>query len=345
MLALMKTARGPGHVEVREIPEPVTPPGWVKLKVYGCGVCGSDLHVLHDDIQLPLRPPVVTGHEFSGTVTEVGEGVDGWCIGDRAVCEPEAEPCGVCIACRTGSYNLCPDKSPMGYVHDGGFTSYSVVPSQLLYRLPDKVSLKAGALVEPLACVVHGVVERTNVSATDTVVVSGPGSIGLLAMQVARAEGAHVVVCGTDGDERRLGLARELGADLTVDVSSEDATPIIHDLTHGEGADVILECSGAPSAARTGLELVRRGGQYTQIGLFPGPFCLDFGLVAYKEVRVTGSIGSRWTAWKIALDLLNDGLVRAEPLVSDIEPITAWCEAFDRIEERQAQKVLLTPVD
>ena len=219
-----------------------------------------------------------------------------------------------------------------------------MVPSRYAYPLSNEVSLKAGALLEPLACVVHGVVECTGIRATDVVVVSGPGSIGLLAMQVARVEGGHVIVVGTDGDERRLELARELGADLTVDVSSEDAAGIVHDLTGGVGADVVLECSGAPAAARMGMELVRRGGQYTQIGLFSGPFSLDFGLVAYKEVKVAGSLGSTWSSWKRAIALLDNGQVRTELLVSDVIPITAWQEAFEKIRERQALKVLLTPV-
>ena len=345
MLALLKTASGPGNMALRDIPEPTTPPGWLKLKVYACGVCGSDLHIFHDDIQLPLQPPVVIGHEFSGTVVEVGEGVEGWAFGDRATCEPGIEPCGACISCRTGSYNLCPNKSPIGYVHNGGFTSYCVVPAQYSYPLSDEVSLKAGALLEPMACVVHGVVECTGIRAADVVVVSGPGSIGLLAMQVARVEGGHVIVVGTEGDERRLKLARELGADLTVDVSSEDVAGIVRDLTGGVGADLVLECSGAPAAARMGLQLVRRGGQYTQIGLFSGPFSLDFGLVAYKEVQARGSLGSTWSSWKRSIALLDSGQVRTELLVSDMMPITAWQEAFEKIRERQALKVLLTPVD
>jgi len=120
---------------------------------------------------------------------------------------------------------------------------------------------------------------------------------------------------------------------------------VIRDLANGEGADVVLECSGAPAAAQTGLELVRRGGKYTQIGLFSGPFSLDFGLIAYKEIRVNGSLNSTRPSWIRALQLLREGRVRTEPLISDVMPITAWGEAFEKIEKRQARKVLLTPVD
>jgi len=348
MKGLVKYAAGPGNVELREVPKPSPGPSEVLVAVKAAGICGSDLHIYHGDIQLLLRPPVIMGHEFAGVIAELGPGVGALRelplqVGQAVTCETAARTCGECWVCRTGWYNACAQKELIGYVFDGGFAPYCAVPSRLIHPLPEGVDFLAGALSEPLACCVHAIHELASIKAGETVLITGPGTMGLLSLQVAKAGGARVLVCGTAADQDRLAVAGELGAYETMVVEDGDVVGRVRELTRGEGVDLFVECSGAPAAARLGLEATRRRGRYLQIGLFPGPFELDMALVAYKELQLFGSLGQRWSAWRVALSLLERGLVRARPLITDIMPLSEWREAFDRFERKQAIKIILQP--
>jgi L-iditol 2-dehydrogenase len=349
MLALMKTAAGPGQIELRDVPTPTPGPGQVMIEVEAAGICASDLHIRDWDIQLNLRPPFVMGHEFAGRIAEIGAGVEPVAsverlyVGQRVTSETAFSVCGECIPCHAGEYNVCARKELIGYVYDGCFTRYIVVPAHRVHPLPQNVSTREAALTEPLAFVVRAVAELTHIRPGDLVVVGGPGAIGLLALQVARAAGGQVVVLGTPADQTRLAIAAELGARRVVDVTREDAAEVVRQLGHAEGADVYLECAGAPASVRAGIDLVRRRGQYTQLGLPGAPFELDFARIAYKELIVTGAIGQKWSAWRRALALLESGAVRTSPLISHEFPVSRWTEAFALFESRQGLKILLRP--
>jgi L-iditol 2-dehydrogenase len=343
MQAVVKYAHGKGNVELRDIPEPSPGPDEVMIEVKAAGICGSDLHIYDEDIRLPIRPPVVIGHEFSGVIAEVGSSVTEWKPGDRVTSETAIHVCGECLPCRTGNYNVCAEKRLLGYWFNGAFTKYCVVPSRLIHRLPDNISFLSGALCEPLACCVNGVIEKTRIRPGDLVVIAGPGPIGLLSLQIAKAQGASVILCGLSQDARRLELGEELGADLMINVEEEDPWRVVSSMTGGAGSDVFIDCSGSPDAVRMGFQLVRRGGQYTQIGLVGRSFSLDFDLVAYKEITVRGSLGQRWTSWKMALKMLSGGLVKAEPLISDVLPISQWETGFQKARRKEGIKIILKP--
>jgi len=343
MKAIVKYAHGHGNVELRDMPEPSPGLDEVKIEVKAAGICGSDLHIYRGDIKLPLRPPVIMGHEFSGVIVDLGSRVTDWRIGDRVTSETSAQVCGRCIPCRTGEYNVCAEKRLIGYWFNGAFAKYCVVPSRLVHKLPENVSFLSGALCEPLASCVNGVIEKTAISPGDIVVIAGPGPIGLLSLQLAKIKGAFSVLCGTEVDEKRLQLGRRLGADVTVNVQAEDPWKGISGLTDGAGADVFIECSGSAAAVRMGLQLVRRGGRYTQIGLTGQAFELDFDTVAYKEITVRGSLGQRWTSWRLGLKLLDKGLIKTEELVSDILPLSQWETGFRKVENKEGLKIVLEP--
>ena len=343
MLALMKTAAGPGHLELQDVPTPSPGPGQAMIEVHYAGICASDLHIRDWDIQLNLRPPFVLGHEFAGEIAELGAGVVGLHVGQRVTSETAFQICGKCIPCRAGEYNVCAGKELIGYVYDGCFTRYIVVPAGSVHPLPANVSTRDAALTEPLAFAVRAVLELTHIRAGDLVVVSGPGAIGLLAMQVARSAGGLVIVAGTPADAGRLAVATELGAVRVVDVTQEDLGEVVRGMGHGEGADVFLECAGAPASVRTGIDVTRRRGQYTQLGLPGAPFELDFARIAYKELIVTGAIGQHYPSWRRALGLMEAGLVATAPLISDEFPVSQWEAAFERFESRQGLKILLRP--
>lgn len=341
MKGVAKIARGEGNVSLIDVPEPEVRPGHVVLEVKAAGVCGTDLHIYHDEY--PSEPPVVMGHEVAGVVAEVGEGVSACRPGDRVTSETFFYVCGRCEFCRTGLPNLCPSRKSIGSGVNGAFARYVLVPERNIHHLPANVDELAGALTEPLACCVHAL-ELTRVEPWETVVVSGPGAIGLLTTQVVKASGATVVVLGTNADEARLEMARTLGAGVTLNVQTTDAKQVIDDMTDGLGADVVFECAGVGPSAQNCLSLVRRRGRYAQVGLFGQPVQWDLDQVCYKELQVSGSFAHVPTGWRKALKLLASGQVQTRPIISDIVPITEWQQAFEAFEHRRGIKIVLTPV-
>ena len=332
-------------MEIRDVPEPIVGKEQIKIEVKAAGICGSDLHIYYDEIAIPLKLPVITGHEFSGVISEVGKGVIDWNIGDRVVSEAVYEICGKCEYCINGFHSLCYHRKALGYWFNGAFSSYTVVPAARVHRLPDNIDFVAGALMEPLACVVHGVLELTPINSGELVLVTGPGAIGLIALQIAKAQGATVMIAGTSQDAARLKMAKELGADYCVNLAQQNLLAEVNVVTDFQGADVVLECSGNEKAANDGLRAVKKRGRFTQIGLFGKPINIDFEKICCKEIKVVGSLGSRCISWQKALQLVVQKRVQLRPLVSDIFPITEWKRAFTIFEKREGLKLVLTPVE
>jgi L-iditol 2-dehydrogenase len=249
----------------------------------------------------------------------------------------------VCALCRGGRINLCLERRSIGSAVNGGFTSYVIVPERNIHVLPDNVSFLSGALTEPLACVVHAVLETSHLVTGDVAVIAGPGAIGLLTAQVAKACGALTILLGTEGDEHRLEVAERLGVDHVQVVERNIYRDLVAELTHGAGADVVYECSGAQPAAQVLLDVVKRRGRYTQIGLFGKSVVWDLDQVCYKELAVAGSFATVPSSFDRALRLLAEGSVVIEPLVSGVFPVTQWQEAFDVFQNRSGLKTVLRP--
>ncbi len=340
MKAVVKTERGEGHVELRDVPAPEPRPGWVVLDVGATGICGTDLHILHDEH--PYWPPVVLGHEFTGRIARVGDGVEGWDVGTRVVCEPHQGACNVCHLCRRGLHQLCASKRSPGWGIDGAMAPQVTMPAHLLHRVPDEVSDVAAAACEPTAIAVSAV-ERCRVEPGDTVLVFGPGPIGLLSAMVARACGAgEVVVVGRASSARRLEVARELG--LTVWDSGEvDVPAAAKALTHGRGVDLVLETSGSEAAITQAVDSLRRRGRLCAIGVSGRPtVAVPWDRAMFAALDVSFSFSSSWTSWDAALQLMRSGAVRIEPLVTAF-PLDRWADAFRAVEERSVVKALLVP--
>lgn len=340
MKGLVKFEVGPGNMEIREMPEPVIQKGFVKIEVKAAGICGSDLHILHSDIAIPIKPPVITGHEFSGVVTEIGEGVTSCKVGDRVTSETAMTYCGNCHNCKSGRYNLCDKRLTLGYWYNGAFAQYTMVPQDRIHILTDSISFEEAALIEPLACVTHAAMNLSSIEAEDIVLISGPGVVGLMAMQVAKAHGAITIVSGTDIDSTRLAQAKNLGADHTINVSKQDLLREIALITRGIGVDIVYECSGAGIATRLGIEAVKKQGQFVQIGLAGKPMELLFDRICYKEIRVTGSLGSIWSSWKKAIQLVESGKVDLKALISHEFTLEEWSKAFNAFEQKEGFKIL-----
>ena len=331
MHALVKTNIGPENTLLQDVARPQPDADEALIRVRAAAVCASDIHLWRD--AFPCAVPVILGHEFTGTVESIGKDVANVAPGDAVVSVNNPDACGVCPACRDGHPNLCPEKRALGFKRDGCFADYVRVPSSLLHRVPAGVPALAATLAEPLAVAVHAVADRGGVHAGQFVVVLGPGAIGLLAAQVARAEGAdRVLVAGTDADmAQRLPKARELGF-ATCNVQTDDLRGRVLELTGGHGADVVIEASGAPPAVASAVDLVRRGGRIVASGLTG---CVEIPVawdtLVAKAVTVVFTFSSRPRNWETGLRYLAEGRVQTLPLISDLDELANWEAAFERM--------------
>lgn len=343
MKALVKTKHGFGNLEIQDKEEPQAGKNQVKIEVKYTGICGSDIHTYEGYYKVGV--PVTLGHEFSGEVVEIGEGVTEFKIGDRVTSETTFYICGECEYCKSGDYNLCNHRKGLGTQQDGGFSKYLIARKESVHKLPENVDYQSAAMTEPLACT-HHAVSKTEINNGDIVVIIGPGPIGLLTAQVARSRGAKVLITGLTNDKVRLDKAKELGIDYTVNTQEADIKALVNSLTEGYGADVVFECSGTVPAAKQGLDLLRKKGQYGQIGLFAKPeITFDLEKIIQKEIRVVGSRSQKSADWEPSLALMNEGLVDAKAMITHEFDITQWDEAYQAIKSGEAIKVLLTPVE
>ena len=344
MLALVKTQKGVGYLELREVDVPKIAPDEVLIEIKAAAICGTDIHVKHD--RFPYWPPVVLGHEFSGEIVEVGSEVEHYREGDRVVAEPHTKACGKCFFCRTGNIQICPAKRSPGWGIDGAFTKYLKMPEKLLHRIPDHVSFEEAALVEPTANVVHDVLERGRVEAEDFVVVLGPGPIGLLSAMCAKAEGARkVMIVGTPADEAlRLKAAREVGIDYVVNLGEEDPIRKTLDLTNGLGADLVVEASGAEPAIRTTVDLVRKKGRITVIGMTgKSDITFPWDKAIFKACDLLFNLSTSYTSWDRAISLIAERKINVHALITHREPLTKWEQVFEDVEHLRALKAVLIP--
>ena len=340
MKGVAKLSPGVGQVGLLDAPEPSAIPGHVVIEVTAAGLCGTDAHIYHDEY--PCRPPVILGHEVAGKIVDVGSDVTRIPIGSSVTSEPYFTLCGLCPFCKAGMPNHCPHRASIGSGVHGAFARYVLVKERSVHLLPEGVDEGAGALTEPLACCVHAL-ENSKVEPGDEAVITGPGAIGLMMLQVVKAAGAQAVVIGTETDEARLDLAQQLGADETWIAGKDDLHKLVTERNDGLGADIAFECSGAGPGAQTALDLVRHRGRYVQVGLFGKPVLWDLEQVCVKELQVHGTFATVASSWRKALALLQSGQLRTGPLISHRLPLEAWKQAFDLFESREGVKIVFSP--
>lgn len=344
MKAVVKYGKGKGLVEIRDVPEPKMKDDEVLIEVKAVSVCGSDLHIYHDSH--PYWPPVVLGHEFSGVIADVGKEVKGWKVGDRIVTETRTGSCGICYTCQSGFPQVCEQKRPYGIGINGAYTKYVAGPSRLLHRLPANIPFEVGAVIEPTAVCVTSILERSQLQAGESAVITGPGPIGLISLAIAKAAGVRMIaVTGTSSDEgMRFQKARELGADFTINVDKENPVQKVLDLTAGLGADILIETSGSGRAIYQAFEMVRRMGRICAIGISgKQEVSIPYDRGIFKALRYDFCFSSSWTAWERTIGLISRGLLPVGKLITHQLPLEKWEEAFHLLENLQAAKVILIP--
>jgi L-iditol 2-dehydrogenase len=342
MKALVKYASGDGNVDVMDIEEPRCGDNEIKLEIAYCGICGTDLHVLHDTFR--NYPPVTLGHEFAGTVVEVGKKVENIERGERgAGLGATAVTCGHCEYCLSGYFIFCSNRRGMGHGVNGAFTKYVVMRPDQLYRIPQNFTLEEAALSEPFAAIVQAVTEISPVRIGDTALVSGPGPMGLLCTKLLVATGVKTIVAGAPGDHERLSAAQRFGAAAVVNIGEQKLSDVILEHTHGVGVDAAFECAGHHSSVRGCLESLKPMGRYTQVAICGKDIQFPIDLIFYKQLTMAGSVCYTRQTWDRMMKIYAEGRIRLDDMISAKLPISDWRRAFQLCEDKQALKVLMYP--
>jgi 2-desacetyl-2-hydroxyethyl bacteriochlorophyllide A dehydrogenase len=310
--------------------------GEVQIKVAFTGLCGTDLHILHGNMDARVTTPLVFGHEMSGTIAALGDGVSGWSVGDAVTVMP-LDWDGTCPACLAGNQHICQNLNFIGIDSPGSLQGLWNVPSEVLVALPTGLRLDHAALVEPVAVAVHDV-RRANLQKGDSVVVIGGGPIGVLIATVAREFGGRVVVIELDANRRQQ--IGELGFE-TLDPREVDQVAWVTHWTDGAGADVVFEVSGAAAAVLGATDLAKVRGTLVVVAIHPTPREINLQRVFWRELTILGARVYQRTDFETAVELLERGVIPADLLITKIVPLSQTQDAFADLENGRAMKILV----
>ena len=345
MKAIVKKSRGKG-LEMVEVPEPTSPaPDEVIIKVKRVSICGSDVHIYDWDPWASSRivPPRIIGHELAGEIVEKGDRVEGFDVGDYVAAESHIF-CGHCYQCTTGRAHICENLKILGVDVDGAFAEYLKVPARILWRVSKEIDPEFASVMEPFGNAIHTVTVEDLTG--KTVLITGAGPIGLMAVQLARLEGASLVIV-SEIKEYRIDLALKNGADVVLNPLEEDLVKKVRKLTDGDGVDVFFEMSGNPEALIQGFEALTPGGTAAILGVFPGDVRFNLNdLLTFKGIRVFGVTGREiFQTWRIADQLLKSGRFDMSKIVTHILDFEDWREGFELMKSGESGKIVLKVSD
>jgi len=316
-------------------------PGQVQIRVAFCGICGTDLHLFHGAMAHRLTLPHVMGHEMSGTIAALGSGVEGWNLGDRVTVRP-LDPCGHCPACKSGHSHICHNLKFIGIDTPGALQGMWTVPAHTLHRLPDSLSLRDGALVEPIAVACHDV-RMSELHVDEFAVVIGGGPIGILIALVAQARGARVLQA--EVNPFRLQLARDLGIEA-VNPLEIDLPALVNERTGGAGADVVFEVSGSAAGSEMMTKLPRTRGRIVVVAIYAEPPKVDLFRFFWRELKLIGARVYEPEDFERAIHIAASGHMPVDRLITEVMPLNRLEEAMHRMEGGGAcMKILVSCTD
>lgn len=329
----------------RDVPDPVAGPGEVLIQVAACGICGSDIHGMDGSTGRRV-PPIIMGHEAAGVITALGPGVSGWAVGDRVTFDSTVS-CGDCFFCRRGEVNLCDNRTVLGvstgeYRQHGAFAEYVAVPARILYRLPDSLAFHQAAMTEAVSIAFHAA-SLAPIVINDTAVVVGAGMIGLLVVQTLRLTGVGRIIAA-DIDDRKLELARAMGADAAFNTTRDDLAAEVARLTGGRGADLAFEVVGITPAVKSAVASLRKGGALVLVGNLSPTVELPLQALVTRQLRLFGSAASSGE-YPACLDRIVRGDINVDALISAVAPLSEGASWFERLYNREPglMKVVLAP--
>jgi alcohol dehydrogenase/L-iditol 2-dehydrogenase len=336
--AVVNFAPTEGSVEIREIERPIIGPEEVLLAVSHVGVCGSDLHQWTAHHSWPVNYPVVLGHEFAGTIVELGKEVVGWNEGDRVVSETAAIISANNPMTRRGLYNLDPTRKGFGYGVNGAMTKFVKVPQRILHALPDELPFEQACLTEPCCVAYNAVVKNARIEPGDRILVLGPGTIGILCAAMAKLCGAEVAIVGLPQDAHRLNIAKQYGC--AVIIGDPKPWALQRD---GLGCDGVIDAAGASATLKIALEVVRPAGWISKVGWGPQPLGFNLDPLVQKNITLQGSFSHHWTIWERVISLLASGKFDVRPIIGGVWNLTDWHTAFEKMHRGEVVKSVLKP--
>lgn len=328
-------------IQIEEVPTPTPSAGEVLVRVAACGVCHTDLHYIDHGTPTFQPPPIVLGHEVSGHVEAVGEGVREVAVADRVLL-PAVLTCGRCTACRTGRSNICSAQTMLGNHMNGGYAEFIVVPSKDVYTLPEEIPLEEGSIIaDALTTPYHAVVNRARVLPGDWVVVVGCGGIGLNLVQFATALGGRVIAL--DVADKKLELAREFGAEATLNSGSvARVDKVVRSLSSG-GANIALEAVGKAATQELALSCLATGGRLVMVGYSPNSVQLNAGRIMFRELEIVGSLGCRPVDYPRVIEMVRSGMVNVTEMVTHRFPLDRIEDAFETLRSGDAIRSVIVP--
>jgi L-iditol 2-dehydrogenase len=341
MPAVVNYSSESGAVEMREVPLPEIGDQDVLMRVEAVSICGSDLHQWHGTHSWKVNYPVTLGHEFCGRIEKAGKSVRKFREGDRVVSETAAVIDEFSPYSRRGLYHLDPNRLGFGYGVNGAMTQYVKVPERCLHSMPTQLSFEKAALTEPCCVAYNAVCLNAHIRPGDHVLVIGPGPIGLLCALMAKLNGAgHLIVSGLPVDARRLAVARQLGADATLD---GNVVEYVKGLGDGYGVDVVIDAAGVSPTFQLAMQTVRPAGQIVKVGWGPQPLGFNLDPMVQKAVTVQGSFSHNWPVWERVIQMIATGQIDLDLIVSHVSGLPDWRDCFEKMQSGEYVKAVLKP--
>ena len=340
MKAIVKTSQEAGVFEVKEVPTPKPGRGEIMVQVKAASLCYTDVAILNNKYKgrRPVPIPIIMGHEGTGVIYELGEGVENVSVGDRVGLEV-LYGCGACVNCLNGNSNMCANWRHIGITYNGIFAEYVVVPSRAAHKLPDNVSFVDAACLEPVSLTVRTLMQVKPLVG-DTVAIFGPGAIGLFHLQAFKAAGAgQVIMIGIDQDAKRFETARALGADHIVNSNKEDVVKRVRELTDGFGADIVVETASSPVVIPLAIDVAAARGRVSLFGLYPEATVSPL-TINRSGLQIFGDVGSLPRYFVTAIRWMKYGKVKATPLANRLFRLDEAKDALEAARLGEVAKVI-----